>query len=76
MSRNYQQSDEFRRYEGTMHGPDRADNEPAAKPGCGAESPNGYRCTHHFEGSHHAHGTEPGSWADSWPIARATQEDK
>ena len=36
--------------------------------GCGAVGPEGYRCTHHEKGEHVARGTEPGSFAEAWPI--------
>jgi hypothetical protein len=36
--------------------------------GCGMESPNGYRCTHHKSGEHLARGVVRGSLADAWPI--------
>lgn len=39
--------------------------------GCGAASEQGYRCTHHRDGAHHALGTEAGSWAESWPMTKA-----
>ncbi len=39
-----------------------------ATPGCGAEGPHGYRCTHHKNGQHEARGTERGSLAEAWPI--------
>lgn len=36
--------------------------------GCGATGPHGYRCTHHENDEHVARGTEPGSFAEAWPI--------
>lgn len=38
--------------------------------GCGAQGPYGYLCTHHENGQHVARGTEPDSFAESWPIVK------
>ena len=39
-----------------------------ALPGCGAIGPRGYACTEHDYGYHIARGTEPGSFAEEWPL--------
>lgn len=53
------------RIEKHLHTTRQAEN----RTGCGAVGPAGYRCTSHENGHHVARGTEPGSFADSWPLA-------
>ena len=36
--------------------------------GCGAKGPHGYRCTHHSDIEHISRGSNPGSFAEAWPL--------
>lgn len=39
-----------------------------AEEGCGAEGPEGYRCTEHRGGEHIARGPDPETFAETWPL--------